>query len=66
LGKALESDPELQRLAIEHGLRTADLGYFRAFITKHSIPVAVDLVDVIETPSYEIIEAMIRQIEQNY
>jgi len=66
LGEALETDPQLRRLAVEHGLRTADVGYFREFVRKHAIPVADDLVDVIEPPSYEMIEAMIKRIEQKY
>lgn len=66
LGEALENDPELQRLAVQHGLRSTNVSYFKEFVGTHSIPVADNLVDIIEPPSYEIIEAMIGEIERNY
>lgn len=66
LGEALETDPELQQLAIEHGLRNSNVAYFREFIKKHNLPVADNLVNVIDPPSYNIIEGMIKQIEATY
>lgn len=66
LGEALESDPELQRLAVEHGLRTADLGSFRALVERSGVKVPEQLVNVVEPPSYEILEHMIQLIESSY
>jgi hypothetical protein len=66
LGELLRSDPELQRLAVEHGFRTDDVGYFREFVGKHNMSMPDSLVDVIEPPSYEVLEAMIQQIERKY
>lgn len=66
LGQVLTSDPELKRLAIEHGLRNDDRAAFRAFVERHRLAVPEDLFNVIEPPSYEILERMITLIEQRY
>ncbi len=66
LGEALESDTKLQELAIEYGLRNSNVTYFRDFIKKHNIPVASSLVNVVEPPTFEIIEHMINWIERKY
>lgn len=66
LGETLENDPALQRLAIEYGFRNNNIRYFREHTGKHAVPVADNLVNVIETPSYEIMERMIGLIEQRY
>jgi hypothetical protein len=66
LGVVLETDEELQKLAIEHGLRNGNIGYFREFVKQHHVSVAPSLVNVVETPSYELIEAMIQHIEAVY
>ena len=55
LGKALMEDEELQQIAVQHGLRTANAGV----LAKVAPP---ELVNVIDAPSYEILEAMINQI----
>jgi hypothetical protein len=66
LGKVLESDPRLQELAIEYGLRNSNITYFRNFIKKHKIPVASLLVNVVEPSTFEIMEHMINWIEKKY
>jgi len=66
LGEALTSDPELQRLAVEFGFRTDDLAYFQEFTASHGIALPESFVDVIEPPSYEVLEGMIQIIEQAY
>lgn len=66
LGEVLETDAVLQELAIEHGLRNSNVSYFRKFVKKHDIPVAPSLVNVVEPPTFEIIEHMIRWIEGKY
>jgi len=63
LGALLESDPDLQRLAVQHGLRTADAAYAKDYWRKGGVDAPDALLDVIDPPSYEIIEAMIRRIE---
>ncbi len=66
LGELLEQDPDLQRLAIEYGFRNDDTAYFRQFTSNHQLSLPDNLVDVVEPPSYEILEPMIQRIEQKY
>jgi hypothetical protein len=59
LGKALMEDEELQKIAVQHGLRTANAG----LLAKGSSFIAPpELVNVIDAPSYEMLEAMINQV----
>ena len=66
LGAALTDDPELQKLAIEHGFRNRDATGFRDFVKSHKLTVPDTLVNVIEPPTFEILEQMIVMIEQRY
>lgn len=66
LGQVLETDEELQRLAIEYGLRNQNLAEFRNFADGLSFEVPDDIQDVINPPSYETLEGMIQQIETRY
>lgn len=66
LGEALENDPELQKLAIEYGLRNGNLTYFQEFTEQKAIELPDNIVNVIEPPDYEVIEGMIQLIEQQY
>lgn len=68
LGEALTNDEELQRLAIENGYRSNDvafIGDFETFISRHNLDgIPTSLVEVIDPPTYEIIEQMIQRIER--
>lgn len=68
LGEALSSDEELQRLAIENGYRSNDvafIGDFETFVNRHNLDgIPTNLVEVIDPPTYEIIEQMIQRIER--
>jgi hypothetical protein len=66
LGEALTTDPDLQALAIEHGLRNEDVASFKQFVKNHNLAVPDRLVNVIEPPSYEILERMVTLIEKRY
>ncbi len=66
LGELLENDPELQKLAVDHGFRSSDVAYFREYVQTHNLSVPQSLVDVIDSPSYEVLEGMIQIIEQKY
>ena len=66
LGDLLANDPELQHLAVEHGLRTANLDDSRAFWKKNNIHVPDTLINVIDPPSFDILESMIKGIEQKF
>ena len=66
LGELLQDDPELKRLAIEHGFRNDDVAYFQEFSKRHQLAVPDAIVNVVEPPSYEVLEQMIQLIEQKY
>lgn len=79
LGKLLRNDPELQndpdlqqaaaelqKLEIEHGFRNSDTAYFQQFTQQHGLAVADSLVNVVDPPAYEVLEAMIQRIEQTF
>ena len=68
LGELLQDDPELQRLAVAHGLRTSDTSYAQSYWKQHGISVPATIIDVVDPPSFEVLENMIRAIasqEQN-
>lgn len=79
LGKLLRKDPDLQqdeqvwaaaneleRLAIEHGYRNTNIDYFQQFVRQHNLNLADNLVNVVNPPSFEVIEEMITRIERQY
>ncbi len=66
LGELLQNDPDLQRLAIEHGFRNNDVAYFREFTGGLKLAMPNTLVNIVEPPSYEILENMIQLIEQKF
>jgi hypothetical protein len=62
VGRLLGDDPELQRLAIVHGFRTANRAAFNDFVTRNKVNVAPDVLNVIEPPTYETLEALINEL----
>lgn len=79
LGKLLSNDPELQgqaalhqiaetlqKLEIEHGYRNTNQAYFAQFTSEHQVVVADTLVNIIDPPTYEVLENMIEQITKGY
>ena len=66
LGEFLANDPDLRSLATEFGFRTSDTASFRAFVQAHQLTVPDTLIDVIDPPTYETLEAMIGRLEAAY
>lgn len=66
LGQALINDSALQRLAVENGFRNANLDLIRQVKKDRNLNLPDTLVNVIDPPSYEILERLIQQIEQLY
>ena len=66
LGEALKNDEELQKLEIEYGFRNSNLAYQQEFWQQHNIQLPQNLINMIEPPSYEVLEGMIQQIETKY
>jgi hypothetical protein len=65
-GDFLATDPELRNLVTQYGFRTSDTQGFQDYFKSHNVTVPANLIDVIEPPSYEALEAMITRIEALY
>ena len=65
-GQFLTDDPELRSLATEYGFRTTDAAGFKTFLQAHQVSAPDTLLDVIDPPTYERLEAMITRLEQLY
>ncbi|MFD8249855.1 three-helix bundle dimerization domain-containing protein [Nocardia sp. NPDC059691] len=66
LGRLLSTDPELQRLAAEHGFRTNDGAQFAKVVAERNVPVAPDLLDVVATPTYDTLEHLLDGVTKSY
>jgi hypothetical protein len=66
LGHLLETDPELQTIAVEYGYRTSNQTLFAKALADKKLPLPPTLVDVIDPPSFEVLERMIVEIEKKY
>ncbi|MBC6460190.1 hypothetical protein HKK72_20195 [Actinomadura sp. HBU206391] len=66
VGRLLSTDPELQRLAAVHGFRTADAAQFAKVTGDRKIPVATDLIDVVETPTFDTLENLLGGVSKAY
>jgi hypothetical protein len=66
LGRLLSTDPELQRLAAEHGFRTNDAAQFAKIAAERNAPVAADLLDVVATPTYDTLEHLLEGVTKTY
>jgi hypothetical protein len=66
LGQLLETDPGLQNLALEYGYRTSAQAAFAKRVQDNKLAVPTTLVDVIDPPSFEVLERMITDIEKKY
>jgi hypothetical protein len=66
LVKALTTDGQLRALEIQHGFRTGDTAAFDKFANNLHVDVPDQLVNVVDTPTYEVLESMIEQIANAY
>jgi hypothetical protein len=66
LGEFLANDPEMRNLATQYGFRTSDTAGFAKFVADHHVNVPTSILDVIEPPTYETLEAMISRLEALY
>ena len=60
IGALLTTNADLQRLAVKYGFRTSQPAAFDAFVTAAGVKVAPQLLDVIEPPNYDNLEALIQ------
>jgi hypothetical protein len=66
VGRLLVGDPELQRLAVKYGFRTADRAMARRYLAEHKVAPPPDLVTIVEPPTYEALEHLITRIQERY
>ncbi|MFB8767648.1 hypothetical protein VSQ78_08030 [Nocardiopsis alba] len=66
VGRLLTEDPELRGLISEHGYRTEDTGRFRELVEEYGPAVRTGIGDVVHSPAYEALEALLNAIEQEY
>jgi hypothetical protein len=66
LGDFLTNDPEMRGLATQYGFRTTDTAAFASFVADHQLAVPTSIIDVIDPPTYETLEAMITRLEAEY
>ncbi|MFI6457667.1 hypothetical protein ACIBF6_39675 [Streptosporangium amethystogenes] len=66
VGRLLQEDPELGRLAAMYGFRTAGAKAFDDLVAEVGVPLPTGLVDVVEPPDYERLEGMIAEIDRLY
>ncbi|MEV0623434.1 hypothetical protein AB0I81_59670 [Nonomuraea sp. NPDC050404] len=66
VGRLLSTDPELRGLAAEHGFRAGDTSTLAKFAAEHDVPVATDLIDVVDIPSYDTLEHLLDGVAKSY
>ncbi len=62
----LGSDPTLQEIAIQYGFRNQNPNAFKTFVEQHQLPVPDRFVDVVNAPTYEVMEALIDAVAEHY
>lgn len=66
VGQLLLSDPALLKLEVAYGFRTADRAAFDQEIAAHHVTIPGTILDLVEPPTYEILERMITGIADRY
>ncbi|MFI7064566.1 three-helix bundle dimerization domain-containing protein [Kribbella sp. NPDC050124] len=66
LGELLSTDQELQQLAAQHGFRTADPDQFAKVVSAGKVPVAEQVVDVADLPTYDTLERLLNSVSKAY
>jgi hypothetical protein len=62
IGRLLTSDAKLQSLAVKYGFRTSDPTAFNKYLTDRGVTPPPQLVNVIDPPTYDNLEALINGI----
>lgn len=66
VGALLAEDPELRALATRHGFRAEGGDAFAELVAEYGLPVRTRVDDVVNTPTYEALEALLSGIEDAY
>ncbi len=62
VGQLLTNDPVLQGLAVKYGFRTTDTAAFTAEVAKVGVKVPAQLLNIVDTPTYDTLDALINGI----
>lgn len=63
LGSLLQTDPELQRLAVENGFRNTNVALIKQVKKDHNLNLPDTIVNVVDPPSYDNLEKSIQMIQ---
>jgi len=63
VGRLLQDNPRLQHLAVVYGFRTADPTDFQQFVADHKVQTAPQLLNIVEPPTYDTLEALINALD---
>jgi hypothetical protein len=63
VGRLLQDDLTLQHLAVVFGFRTSKPDDFSSFVKQHKVKTASELLNVIEPPTYDTLEALITRLD---
>jgi hypothetical protein len=66
LAQLLESDQRLRELEIRHGFRNSDTAAMQTIWKGANVSVPPTLIDVVDPPSFEVLETMIDDIDKAY
>jgi hypothetical protein len=66
VGQLLTTDPELKRLAAKYGFRTSEVGSVDRLLAERGIQPPPSLTDIVEPPTYEVLERLIQLVERRY
>jgi len=66
VGQLLLNDPALLKLEVAYGFRTADRAAFDQEIAAHHVNIPGTILDLVEPPTYEVLERMITGIADRY
>jgi hypothetical protein len=66
LAEVMLSDERLQEIAVQYGFRTRNPASFEAFVKANQLPVPNHFVDVINAPTFEVMEALISAVAEHY
>lgn len=64
LGELLTSNPDLIKLEAEFGFRTNDVSVFNKVAKDNGLKVQENIINIAETPSYDLLESMINGITE--
>jgi len=64
VGRLLQSDPDLQRLAAKYGFHPSNTATLAAYLKAHGVAAPPQLVNVVDPPAYDQLETMITGIDQ--